>query len=66
MRDDGSGFDVEHGLASAAKRGRLGLIGISERVRMLGGTFAIDSAPGRSTVLTVSLPRWEPLHPTAE
>jgi signal transduction histidine kinase len=66
VRDDGSGFHVEHGLASAAKRGRLGLIGISERVRMLGGTFSIDSAPGRPTVLTVSLPRWEPLHPAAE
>ena len=50
----------------AAKRGRLGLIGINERVRMLGGTFHIDSAPGGPTVLTVTLPRWEPLDPAAE
>jgi signal transduction histidine kinase len=64
--DDGSGFEIEQGLASAAKRGRLGLIGISERVRMLGGTFTIDSAPGGPTRLTVSLPRWEPLDPSAD
>ena len=61
VADDGCGFSVEHGVASAAKRGRLGLIGISERVRMLGGTFRIDSAPGGPTVLFISLPRWEPL-----
>jgi two-component system sensor histidine kinase DegS len=65
VADDGRGFRVEHGLASAAKRGRLGLIGISERVRMLGGSFRIDSAPGGPTVLLVSLPRWEPLDPAS-
>jgi signal transduction histidine kinase len=66
VADDGAGFEIEQGLASAAKRGRLGLIGISERVRMLGGTFTIDSAPGGPTALTVSLPRWEPLDPAAD
>jgi signal transduction histidine kinase len=61
--DDGKGFGVEQGLASAAKRGRLGLIGLSERVRMLGGTFEIESAPGGPTTLAVTLPRWESLNP---
>ena len=61
--DDGKGFGVEQGLASAAKRGRLGLIGISERVRMLGGSFEIESAPGGPTTLAVTLPRWESLNP---
>ena len=45
----------------AAQRGRLGLVGIGERVRMLGGTFEIDSRPGGPTTLRFSLPRWEPL-----
>ena len=63
-RDDGAGFEVERALARAAQRGRLGLVGIGERVRMLGGTFEIDSVPGGPTVLTFSLPRWEPLAPT--
>jgi signal transduction histidine kinase len=64
VRDDGAGFEVERALARAAQRGRLGLVGIGERVRMLGGTFDVDSAPGGPTVLTFSLPRWEPLAPT--
>ena len=64
VRDDGTGFEVERALARAAQRGRLGLVGIGERVRMLGGTFDVDSAPGGPTVLTFSLPRWEPLAST--
>lgn len=63
--DNGRGFAVEPALASAAKRGRLGIVGISERVRMLGGTFELESAPGGPTRLSISLPRWEPLDPAA-
>lgn len=55
--DDGHGFEVSRALARAAQRGRLGLVGIAERVRMLGGTFEIDSAPGGPTTLSFSLPR---------
>jgi signal transduction histidine kinase len=55
------GFEVERALAKAAQRGRLGLVGIAERVRMLGGTFQVDSAPGGPTSLKFTLPRWEPL-----
>lgn len=59
--DDGIGFEVERALARAAQRGRLGLVGIAERVRMLGGTFDVDSRPGGPTTLRITLPRWEPL-----
>ncbi|MGL6278931.1 MAG: sensor histidine kinase [Gaiella sp.] len=55
--DDGHGFDVERALARAAQRGRLGLVGMGERVRMLGGTFAIDSRPGGPTTVAFTLPR---------
>jgi signal transduction histidine kinase len=61
VTDDGMGFEVERALAKAAQRGRLGLVGIGERVRMLGGTFQIDSVPGGPTTLKFTLPRWEPL-----
>ena len=63
--DNGNGFDVEPALARAAQRGRLGLVGIGERVLMLGGTFEIDSAPGGPTTLRLALPRWERLEPLA-
>jgi glucose-6-phosphate-specific signal transduction histidine kinase len=49
VQDDGSGFDPER------VRG-LGLLGMEERVRHLGGTFHVDSRPGRGTLLRVTLP----------
>jgi signal transduction histidine kinase len=61
--DNGAGFEVGRALARAAQRGRLGVVGIGERVRMLGGTFEIESTPGGPTVLSLSLPRWQPLGP---
>lgn len=61
IADDGMGFEVERALAKAAQRGRLGLVGIAERVRMLGGTFEVESSPGGPTSLKFTLPRWEPL-----
>jgi signal transduction histidine kinase len=60
ITDNGAGFEVSHALARAAKRGRLGVVGIGERVRMLGGTFDLDSRPGGPTTLSFALPRWRP------
>jgi signal transduction histidine kinase len=58
--DDGRGFPVEQTLIRAAKRGRLGLVGIGERIRLLGGTFDVQSRPGGPTILSLRLPRWQP------
>ena len=55
--DNGVGFEVSRSLARAAKRGRLGLVGISERVRTHGGSFELDSRPGGPTTLSFTLPR---------
>jgi signal transduction histidine kinase len=49
VQDDGSGFDPQR------VRG-LGLLGMEERVRHLGGKFEIDSQPGRGTLLHIALP----------
>jgi signal transduction histidine kinase len=59
--DNGRGFDLEATLARAAREGRLGLVAMHERVRLLGGQCRIDSRRGGPTVISVSLQRWEPL-----
>jgi signal transduction histidine kinase len=59
--DDGSGFDAESTLAAAVRDGRLGLAGIVERARLLGGTATISSRDGGPTRIEVVLPRWRPL-----
>jgi signal transduction histidine kinase len=52
ITDHGAGFDPQ----SAAVGGRLGLAFMRERVRLLGGIFEIDSAPGRGTSIRARLP----------
>jgi signal transduction histidine kinase len=64
VTDNGQGFDVPRALARAAHRGRLGVVGIGERVRMLGGNFSLDSEPGGPTVLSLTLPHWQTLDST--
>lgn len=61
IRDNGDGFEVTRTLQDAAQRGRLGLVGSSERVRLLGGSFDISSRPGGPTTVMLTLPRWQPL-----
>src|SRR5262249_37996982 len=61
IADDGRGFEVAKTLIRAAKRGRLGLVGMGERVRLLGGRFDVDSRPGGPTTLRLVLPRWQPV-----
>jgi signal transduction histidine kinase len=66
IADDGCGFEVERTLARAARAGRLGLVGMSERVRLLGGVFDVTSRPGGPTTISVTLPSWQPLAVTSD
>jgi signal transduction histidine kinase len=59
--DKGTGFDVEDRLVQAARAGRLGLVGMGERIRLLGGKLEIDSKPGGPTRVLARIPRWQPL-----
>jgi signal transduction histidine kinase len=52
ITDHGTGFDPQ----AAAVAGRLGLAFMRERVRLLGGIFELDSAPGRGTKIHARLP----------
>lgn len=51
ISDNGRGMDL-----ARSRRERLGLIGMSERAHMLGGSMEIDSSPGRGTRISVRLP----------
>jgi signal transduction histidine kinase len=66
VTDDGRGFDPETALVTAARSGHLGLVGMHERVRMLGGHTKIDSRPGGPTVISLSLPTWPAVEPRAD
>jgi signal transduction histidine kinase len=61
VSDNGRGFDVRETATAAARRGRLGIVGMNERVRLLGGVFSIDSVPGAGTTVSASIPAWRPL-----
>jgi len=59
VRDDGCGFDVEQELLRAARRGHMGLAGVYERVRLLGGHCRIESRAGGPSEIAIALPRWQ-------
>jgi signal transduction histidine kinase len=58
VTDDGAGFDPEATLMRAARAGRLGVVGMHERVRMLGGRTQINSRSGGPTTVSATLPPW--------
>lgn len=53
IRDDGAGFDVANTLN--AQERSLGLLGMRERVELIGATLRLDSAPGKGTCLQVEV-----------
>lgn len=53
IEDDGVGFDLQKPNGS---RRRLGLYGMKERAELLGGSFHVESEPGRGTVVLVDVP----------
>lgn len=53
--DNGKSFEVERVLNARGQK-RLGLLGMRERLEMVGGRFAIDSTPGEGTTITAWLP----------
>lgn len=55
IKDDGKGFWQEKVLR-ATKGERLGLLGMRERLEMVGGKFSVASAPGKGTVVLAQVP----------
>ncbi|MFA6561176.1 MAG: histidine kinase [Verrucomicrobiia bacterium] len=55
IKDNGKSFDVERVL-HARKNKRLGLLGMRERVEMIGGKFMVKSTPGHGTTIQAQIP----------
>jgi two-component system sensor histidine kinase UhpB len=66
VRDDGVGFDVTKTIERAASGGNLGLLGMRERVEILGGSLKIDSQSGHGTRIRIALPLSEPISMLAQ
>jgi len=62
VEDDGQGYDAQGMMRAPACTGRLGLLGMQERVRLAGGTLTIESALGAGATVFARLP----LEPGAE
>ncbi len=56
IRDDGKGFKPPTPINHLAAMGKLGVVGMCERARLLGGTLVVQSEPGQGTKVIVSAP----------
>lgn len=54
--DNGRGLDFTYPTDELARYGKLGLAGIKERVRLLGGTMIINSKPMEGTIIKIEVP----------
>jgi signal transduction histidine kinase len=55
ISDNGKSFRVGNAFVGKNSK-RLGLVGMNERVEMVGGTLVIESAPGHGTVVRAEIP----------
>ena len=60
VEDDGRGFDGDGALHGEALRGRFGLLGMRERLALVGGSLQIESQPGSGTPIYVRVPLANP------
>ncbi len=56
VQDDGKGFKPPTPVNHLAAMGKLGVIGMYERARLLGGTLVVQSEPGQGTKVIVNAP----------
>ena len=55
IKDDGRSFEVERMMRPQGGK-HLGLLGMRERLEMVGGLFDVESAPGKGTTITSLIP----------
>ncbi|MGA2281896.1 MAG: sensor histidine kinase [Verrucomicrobiota bacterium] len=55
IKDNGKSFQAQRVMHSK-RNTRLGLIGMRERLEMVGGSFSVESAPGKGTTVRAQIP----------
>jgi len=55
IKDNGKSFSVDR-MMRARRRKRLGLLGMRERMEMIGGNFSLESKPGKGTTVRAQAP----------
>jgi signal transduction histidine kinase len=56
IEDDGAGFDVQYALKRTEDARGLGILGMKERVNLIGGNVKICSEPERGTRISLKIP----------
>jgi signal transduction histidine kinase len=56
VEDDGAGFETDAVFQASGSRGRLGLLGMRERITLAGGTIEIESGVNAGTTVIVRIP----------
>jgi signal transduction histidine kinase len=63
IRDNGAGFDTERFRQQTSNEGlHLGLLGMQERIGLIGGKLRIQSKPGKGTLIAATIPFKLPVH----
>jgi two-component system, NarL family, sensor histidine kinase DegS len=55
IQDNGQGFSPQKEVSNYASKGKLGLVGMQERIGYLGGLFKIHSNPGKGTQILIDV-----------
>ncbi|MBN2098496.1 MAG: PAS domain S-box protein [Dehalococcoidia bacterium] len=56
IKDNGKGFSVPGTVGDLTRDGKLGLTGMHERARLVGGSVTLQSEPGKGTTIVVEVP----------
>jgi two-component system sensor histidine kinase DegS len=57
VSDNGQGFKLSERIDDLPRRGKLGLVGMQERVRLLDGTIDVKSTLGKGTTIVIEVPK---------
>ena len=56
VKDNGNGFNVPQNTEDLASTGKLGLVGMHERTKLLDGKLTLESRLGKGTIVTIEIP----------